>query len=178
MRAFCITLQSNFVRHNTPHPRDLKARAEKLFGKKGSDGPLVTAGELMDKGEVFRPSRGSPPPSASGHGTQEEMKVAVSVEHQSKEVRIEAPQQTLQDMQSGDSSGDDTSQFEQEKHVGFSLEYDGEGGCEAPPEEQDEDPLRPSRLHRRDTPHHLKNKRISPTTKNADLEKVASIIAQ
>lgn len=37
------------MRHNTPHPRDLKARAEKLFGKGGktSDGPLVTAGELM-----------------------------------------------------------------------------------------------------------------------------------
>lgn len=37
------------MRHNTPHPRELKARAEKLFGKGGktSDGPLVTAGELM-----------------------------------------------------------------------------------------------------------------------------------
>lgn len=44
----CNCLQSNFVRHNTPHPRDLKARAEKLFGKGGrtSDGPLMTAGEL------------------------------------------------------------------------------------------------------------------------------------
>ena len=41
-----------------------------------------------------------------------------------------------------------------------------------------DDQERPSRLHRKDTPHHLKNKRITPSTKNADLEKVASIIAQ
>lgn len=34
---------------------------------------------------------------------------------------------------------------------------------------------RPSRLHRRDTPHHLKNKRIVATF---DKDKVASIIAQ
>lgn len=40
------------MRHNTPHPRELKARAEKLFGKGGktSDGPLMTAGELMVSG--------------------------------------------------------------------------------------------------------------------------------
>lgn len=39
-----------------------------------------------------------------------------------------------------------------------------------------EDSSRPSRLHRRDTPHHLKNKRITTTT--VDKEKVAAIIAQ
>lgn len=37
------------------------------------------------------------------------------------------------------------------------------------------DVARPSRLHRRDTPHHLKNKRIVATF---DKDKVASIIAQ
>lgn len=36
------------------------------------------------------------------------------------------------------------------------------------------DAARPGRLHRRDTPHHLKNKRISAV----DRDKVASIIAQ
>lgn len=35
---------------------------------------------------------------------------------------------------------------------------------------------RPNRLHRRDTPHHLKNKRINSQT--IDQDKVASIIAQ
>ena len=56
---------------------------------------------------------------------------------------------------------------------GASKSDDGESG----PEEEEEHE-RPSRLHRRDTPHHLKNKRISATNRNADIEKVASIIAQ
>lgn len=39
----------------------------------------------------------------------------------------------------------------------------------------DADSARPNRLHRRDTPHHLKNKRINAAI---DRDKVASIIAQ
>ncbi|XP_064104431.1 protein scribble homolog isoform X4 [Macrobrachium nipponense] len=175
---------SNFVRQNTPHPRDLKARAEKLFSKgtKTSDGPLLPAGELMDKGEVFRPKRESPPSPVSGQARQEEMEVTANVEPPSKmqqEVRLEAePPEVHYLNQSGDSSAFDNSQLEGEKHVGFSLECENaEGGGEEVVEEVD-DQNRPSRLFRRDTPHHLKNKRISPSTKNADLEKVASIIAQ
>ncbi|XP_068208931.1 protein lap4-like isoform X3 [Palaemon carinicauda] len=174
--------ESNFVRHNTPHPRDLKARAEKLFGKGGktSDGPLLTAGELMDKGEVFRPKRESPPLSMPGQARQEEMEVTANVEPPSKwkqEVRLEAEQHEAHNLsQSGDSSAFDNSQLEGEKHVGFSLLCENPE-VEEPPEEVD-DQDRPTRLFRRDTPHHLKNKRITPATKNADLEKVASIIAQ
>jgi len=54
-------------------------------------------------------------------------------------------------------------QEEGEKHVGFEVEYAEDPGA------------RPNRLHRRDTPHHLKNKRINA---NIDHNKVASIIAQ
>ena len=54
-------------------------------------------------------------------------------------------------------------QEEGEKHVGFEVEYEEDSGA------------RPNRLHRRDTPHHLKNKRINV---NIDHNKVASIIAQ
>ena len=54
-------------------------------------------------------------------------------------------------------------QEEGEKHVGFEVEYEEYAGA------------RPNRLHRRDTPHHLKNKRINA---NIDHNKVASIIAQ
>ena len=54
-------------------------------------------------------------------------------------------------------------QEEGEKHVGFEVEYEEDSGA------------RPNRLHRRDTPHHLKNKRINA---NIDHKKVASIIAQ
>lgn len=52
------------------------------------------------------------------------------------------------------------------KRVGFT------GGVQAA---DDADASRPNRLHRRDTPHHLKNKRINAAI---DRDKVASIIAQ
>lgn len=51
----------------------------------------------------------------------------------------------------------------QEKHVGFEVN-DKNGGA------------RPNRLHRRDTPHHLKNKRINQAS-TTDKDKVAAIIA-
>lgn len=64
---------------------------------------------------------------------------------------------------------DDESESEEtQRHVEFSItegtDYEGGG-----------DSNRPNRLHRRDTPHHLKNKRIHTAV---DKEKVASIIAQ
>ena len=35
-------LQNHFVRHNTPHPKDLKARHAKVFGKtKDVDGHVI-----------------------------------------------------------------------------------------------------------------------------------------
>jgi protein scribble len=54
-------------------------------------------------------------------------------------------------------------QEETEKHVGFEVEDEEDAGA------------RPNRLHRRDTPHHLKNKRINM---NIDHNKVVSLIAQ
>ncbi|XP_045119891.1 protein lap4-like isoform X4 [Portunus trituberculatus] len=141
--------ESNFVRHNTPHPRELKARAEKLFGKGGktSDGPLVSARDLTDK-EAMHLQRASPPASPRQPGQE----VSAQVEQQPK------LQQTL---------------MENEKRVGFSIEGIETTDSDNSQEEQ----KRPGRLHRQNTPHHLKNKRIT-STKSADLEKVASIIAQ
>lgn len=63
--------------------------------------------------------------------------------------------------------------MENEKRVGFSIEGIETTDSDNSQEEQ----KRPGRLHRQNTPHHLKNKRIT-STKSADLEKVASIIAQ
>lgn len=69
-----------------------------------------------------------------------------------------------------------------EKHVGFCPELGGEKSgasvVDSDVSGQGGNQGQPMRLHRRDTPHHLKNKRINPSTKSADLEKVASIIAQ
>ncbi|XP_071512746.1 protein lap4-like isoform X5 [Panulirus ornatus] len=170
--------ESNFVRQNTPHPRDLKARAERLFGRscRTSDVPLVTAGEPMDKGEVFRPHRVSSSSPTPGQAKEEVKEVAAEVELRPKhqqEVRKEAETCASEEEQV-EANVDDNFEVDGEKHVGFSIESEN---AEVP-EEGQESNERPSRLHRRDTPHHLKNKRISPATKSADLEKVASIIAQ
>lgn len=46
-----------------------------------------------------------------------------------------------------------------EKHVGFDTDVEDQSD-------------RPNKLHRRDTPHHLKNKRINLTDSQKDHEKV------
>lgn len=61
------------------------------------------------------------------------------------------------------------------RRVGFTGSVVEDGNKDGILASSKEISLRPSRLHRRDTPHHLKNKRI---TTSVDKEKVASIIAQ
>ena len=68
-----------------------------------------------------------------------------------------------------------------ERHVGFALnDGRGEQDEEDVGEEGDGDDVdgsrRPQRLHRRDTPHHLKNKRIN--LNKVDEERAADLIAQ
>lgn len=72
-----------------------------------------------------------------------------------------------------DGDGVESEGEETQRHVDFAItedpdEHDEEGGGESSGKG-------PNRLHRRDTPHHLKNKRIHSTL---DKDKVASIIAQ
>lgn len=40
--------QTSFVRHNTPHPRELKAKATKLFGKTRSNESSLTDSQKDD----------------------------------------------------------------------------------------------------------------------------------
>ena len=63
---------------------------------------------------------------------------------------------------------DESDSDDMQRHVEFTIleDTDYEGGG---------DSGKPNRLHRRDTPHHLKNKRIHTSI---DKDKVASIIAQ
>ena len=65
-----------------------------------------------------------------------------------------------------------------ERHVGFALEGNEEDDEEGEYDEDEEDGVdgkKPQRLHRRDTPHHLKNKRIN--LNKVDEEKAADLIA-
>jgi len=77
----------------------------------------------------------------------------------------EVPESVIEEKELSEMEVDEEAydQEEGEKHVGFEVGYEEDSGA------------RLNRLHRRDTPHHLKNKRINA---NIDHKKVASIIAQ
>ncbi|KAF4528157.1 hypothetical protein B566_EDAN016921, partial [Ephemera danica] len=80
---------------------------------------------------------------------------------------IERPQSTIEEEEEGEPEDDSGSiDLQDGRHVGFEME----GG----EEEIDGEP-RANRLHRRDTPHHLKNKRV--LAGGVDREQVAQIIA-
>ena len=51
--------ETPFVRHNTPHPKDLKAKAQKHFKGKKIDGKVVHHDEQdgLREGEAFRPGQ-------------------------------------------------------------------------------------------------------------------------
>ncbi|XP_037086137.1 leucine-rich repeat-containing protein 1-like, partial [Pollicipes pollicipes] len=207
--------ESHFVRHNTPHPRDLKAKANKLFGKgRNVDGTPMKTGE--EHPLSFRPGRASPPPDTNGGrfnpnfrrdlprssdlrlvdpGTGQVTEQLASPQHDEapsmslsssaaeeppppiteleREPAVEAPAAVPEPEPEPEPEPDPDPEPADAadggpRRVGFSVQA-GEDESEPPPGE------RPNRLHRRDTPHHLKNKRISD---KVDQDQVASIIAQ
>ncbi|KAF2368896.1 PDZ domain [Trinorchestia longiramus] len=196
--------ESNFVRHNTPHPRDLKAKAEKLFGKGGVPAASSSNSVMKHNAVSTEPSSRENMSGNDGavHSTNatftiENTAAALHEEQQQQQTGTRLPQQSppapqatvvssyetdSNDSDEGSSSSsDDSSGGERERRVVFAEQAAERGHDHSEEDGDDEDErreVRPSRLHRRDTPHHLKNKRISTANKTADLEKVASIIAQ
>ncbi|XP_029045611.2 protein lap4 isoform X3 [Osmia bicornis bicornis] len=194
--------ETPFVRQNTPHPKELKAKAHKLFSKGKNDSRSASTEEQdisqtfgLDKTETDTITKSSDliegstelepakPESVENEETQivpgtltnnadlqsnNESEVVCNkyAAEPSAETRID---DSVSELKEKSEKEDDESENEgTERHVEFSVtegtDYEGSG-----------DSNRPNRLHRRDTPHHLKNKRIHTTV---DKEKVASIIAQ
>ncbi|XP_044262612.1 protein lap4-like isoform X3 [Tribolium madens] len=140
--------ETPFVRQNTPHPRELKAKAHKLFskGQNSLEDSDLHADQVVEavNTTIHRPQ--TPPPPPPPQIVREEV-IGNGEEHS------EGEEETVDELVP--------------RRVGFTGTI---------PTGDDIDPTsRPSRLHRRDTPHHLKNKRITATI---DKDKVASIIAQ
>ncbi|XP_076765969.1 scribble planar cell polarity protein isoform X2 [Xylocopa sonorina] len=194
--------ETPFVRQNTPHPKELKAKAHKLFSKSKSDSRSASTDE-QDVSQTFGLDKTDTDVSTKSNDltvdtTQQESSKFESLENEQNEI-VPGTMANSADLQSsnepevvsnqyitesnidmgiegsiseskdrndkedGESENEDT-----QRHVEFSvtegIDYDGSG-----------DSNKPNRLHRRDTPHHLKNKRIHTAV---DKEKVASIIAQ
>ncbi|KAE8739367.1 hypothetical protein FOCC_FOCC015138 [Frankliniella occidentalis] len=152
--------ETPFVRQNTPHPRELKAKAHKLFGK-GGKSPDTKEVDDVDPQPAEAPvhkEESKEDEAISDHSNHsDEVPRGNAVNSQDGEPEEESEDDLL------DENEDPESDQEGERHVGFEGVVEGEG-------------TRPNRLHRRDTPHHLKNKRINSQT--LDQDKVASIIAQ
>ncbi|XP_051162439.1 protein lap4 isoform X5 [Leptopilina boulardi] len=187
--------ETPFVRQNTPHPKELKAKAHKLFNKGRNDSYSASTDEQdvsqtfgLDKIEnnsselvtdVFEgnqqlsnqdvPKDDSNPLLSQIVNTDVNKSLSInsefiqqpSVNPRNEDVEFE---ESVCDVKYSDvAENEDTL-----RHVEFSIteNVDCEGGG---------DSVKPNKLHRRDTPHHLKNKRIHTSF---DKEKVASIIAQ
>ncbi|XP_039952603.1 uncharacterized protein LOC120769560 isoform X5 [Bactrocera tryoni] len=187
-----------FVRQNTPHPKELKAKAHKLFAKDRSrpeDGNLDTVSEeastkfavsgtariganstIVENIAETKPiyenhqqqpvspktpttaisfapqpviaqTAGTQPQSAVNAVTVHEPIASVAPEHGNAAVVVAAAAVTAAASVTGDEEEEDFD--EAERRVGFQVEG-----------EDDDFYKRPMKLHRRDTPHHLKNKRV------------------
>ncbi|KAK6629848.1 hypothetical protein RUM43_003668 [Polyplax serrata] len=149
-----LNKETLFVRQNTPHPKELKAKAQKLFGGKGKITDLKVGGD--EEGEDKIPHNKDLDGYKMSNSATESGNQFNDQEYDENDDGY--------DLEAGGDEQNDLDELEGEKHVGFNVESNGK-----------EDPPRQSRLHRRDTPHHLKNKRISS---QVDCDKVASIIEQ
>nr|CAD7569589.1 unnamed protein product [Timema californicum] len=180
-----VQIPTPFVRQNTPHPKELKAKAHKLFGKgKPGDSKITQLDEMDESASSSRqqseeaqpevPSEQSShsetptlkePPSTLLPAVRQAVPQAVSIAPVPVITTPEPAHIVERDTSESNSEQSDMEldQDQEEKHVGFEVE------------DEEEVVVRPNRLHRRDTPHHLKNKRINA---QLDQNKVASIIAQ
>ncbi|CAN8026998.1 unnamed protein product, partial [Ixodes persulcatus] len=190
-------LETQFVRHDTPHPRELKARHQKFVQKaKNIDGHVASRAHEHDGEAVgFRQHRSSTgsvqstsstetAPCQTRDGDQHRPRSVSDAETDGTAAVTEDEDLRQQEEEhvgnarnggvatgrtgsSSESSSDEEGEKKgDDKHVGFT--HDG----------SEESADRHNRLHRRDTPHHLKNKRVHVTSCREDQEKVASILMQ
>ncbi|UJR16267.1 hypothetical protein I4U23_003174 [Adineta vaga] len=164
--------ESSLQRHNTPHPKDLRTWRNKVAKKFH-----VTDGNLLhhDHQHPFQPNahihdtqRNSIQPSnSSGHSTSSaphpNRTVPDSITFAQESMEYIPPEISSNDRHhSDDEDEENTGEQVQyiEKHVEFTDDINDNG------EEMIKDHHQQQKLHRRDTPHHLKNKRI--VNKNND----------
>ncbi|EDS27691.1 tak1 [Culex quinquefasciatus] len=151
-----------FVRQNTPHPKELKLKAHKLFAKeKKSDDMSGGNLDTLSEESSSRPSQLNK--AAAGMSTMDDIQ-GVANEPIPEEEDDAGGRNAVTEAEHGVGGEEDG----YEKRVGFDvndeeryyeqeqLPEDGEEGEEE--ESHEKKPV--SKLHRRDTPHHLKNKRV------------------
>ncbi|KQS52224.1 uncharacterized protein Dere_GG11485, isoform O [Drosophila erecta] len=194
-----------FVRQNTPHPKDLKAKAQKLKversrneehanlvtlpeenGTKLAETPTETRTIANNHQQQTLPVQqpivgvNSKQPVVVGvvtptttivapAGVQGGSEGASSTANNVKAATAAVVAELAATVGGGDEVQDDDEQedeFESDRRVGFQVEG-----------EDDDFYKRPPKLHRRDTPHHLKNKRVQHLTDKQASEILANALA-
>ena len=171
--------EQQFVRHDTPHPKELKARHQKLFAhKEKSEEPLCMNTNVNNKQNSVQTQRNSTTSTASNSSS--DASVIVKSDSEIAEINaISEKSYSYVDSKVKSASFEVDNQSYENKHVGFTEVVDDDEDQEYDPnEEQQEKIERHNKLHRRDTPHHLKNKRINISSSKEEREKFASILAE
>ncbi|CAH0583085.1 unnamed protein product [Chrysodeixis includens] len=154
--------ETPFVRQNTPHPKDLKAKAQKLLAGRSPE----TASNQAAKQEA--PTTNgitmSPPEIQVPVETIEVVQAAQPAPESTKD--DDSDTQTAADRESSEGENDendDSDELERPRRVAWRATVEERGA-----------PVQAGRLHRRDTPHHLKNKRVN----QIDARRARDLIAQ
>ncbi|XP_060648492.1 protein lap4 isoform X13 [Drosophila nasuta] len=185
-----------FVRQNTPHPKDLKAKAQKLkversrheentnlmsLPEENGTKPVVTETPTETRTQANNHQQVAVTTTNNTSAAQQVQKPSAVV-NSSKPVAVgivsptptpttvAQPQSTQGDSTTAAAAEEDADEqedeYETDRRVGFQVEG-----------EDDDFKNRPPKLHRRDTPHHLKNKRVQPLTDKQASEILANALA-
>ncbi|XP_058827346.1 protein lap4-like isoform X10 [Topomyia yanbarensis] len=144
-----------FVRQNTPHPKELKLKAHKLFAKDKKSDDL--SGGNLDTLSEESSSKPSLLNKSGAMATMDDIQGVVANEPIAEE-----------------NANKENEEFEEdnyEKRVGFDVNEEEEDRFYSEENDDAHEKKPVSKLHRRDTPHHLKNKRVHHTMseKNSSL---------
>ncbi|XP_047025759.1 protein lap4 isoform X7 [Helicoverpa zea] len=153
--------ETPFVRQNTPHPKDLKAKAQKLLAGRSPEAAALQAAKQeppTTNGISMSPPEHVPVETIETVHTQQ------PVPEMTKEE--DSDTQTAADRESSEGENDendDSDELERPRRVAWRATVEEKGA-----------PVQAGRLHRRDTPHHLKNKRVN----QIDARRARDLIAQ
>ncbi|XP_053678019.1 protein lap4-like [Anopheles nili] len=162
-----------FVRQNTPHPKELKMKAHKLFAKERKSDDMSGNLDTLSEESASRPSL----LNRSGYGaaTMEDIQGAMPHDEEAGEAVVATGATGTSATEPGSDDAPDDDDDGYEKRVGFEVNDDQEYDADRQQYDEGDElaggkkPI--SKLHRRDTPHHLKNKRVhhTITDKNTNL---------
>lgn len=177
------TADANFVRHDTPHPKELKARHQKLFAQKEKQSSSENERENEQDNESVQNDTGfnhQREASVSSNSSSDASSVIIKSDSEiaaerhtrfaASEEKVDSSAANVQNATTSSESENDFYTNAENRHVGFSSEVTID--------ESEEHYRHNTKLHRRDTPHHLKNKRINVQTSKEEQEKVAHILAE